>query len=160
MANSSKASKKIMNMVYGLGASVVIIGALFKILHWEIALGSIKLGGGTLLAIGLITEAIIFAISAFEPVDAGYDWSRVFPELEGGEPRQLNFSGNAQLPARNDQETQILRESLSEKLDNILKEAHIDANLMNSLAASIRNFEGAAKNIGPAADAVASTRKY
>ena len=101
-------------MVYGLGASVVILGALFKILHWELPLGSIKLGGGTLLAIGLITEAIIFAISAFEPVDTGYDWSRVFPELEGGEPRQLNFSGNAQLPSRNDQETQVLRESLSE----------------------------------------------
>ena len=160
MANSSKSSKKIINMVYGLGASVVILGALIKILHWELPLGSIKLGGGTLLAIGLITEAIIFAISAFEPVDTGYDWSRVFPELEGGEPRQLNFSGNAQLPSRNDQETQVLRESLSDKLDNILREAHIDANLMNSLATSIRNFEGAAKNIGPAADAVASTRKY
>ena len=148
MANSSKSSKKIINMVYGLGASVVILGALFKILHWELPLGAI------------ITEAIIFAISAFEPVDTGYDWSRVFPELEGGEPRQLNFSGNAQLPSRNDQETQVLRESLSEKLDNILREAKIDANLMNSLATSIRNFEGAAKNIGPAADAVASTRKY
>ena len=72
MANSSKSSKKIINMVYGLGASVVILGALFKILHWELPLGSIKLGGGTLLAIGLITEAIIFAISAFEPVDTGY----------------------------------------------------------------------------------------
>ena len=93
-------------------------------------------------------------------MDTGYDWSRVFPELEGGEPRQLNFSGNAQLPSRNDQENQVLRESLSEKLDNILREAKIDANLMNSLAVSIRNFEGAAKNIGPAADAVASTRKY
>lgn len=60
----SKATKKIMNMVYGLGASVVIIGALFKILHWELDLGAIKLGGGALLAIGLITEALIFAISA------------------------------------------------------------------------------------------------
>ena len=158
----SKASKKIMNMVYGLGASVVIIGALFKLLHWEIALGSIKLGGGLLLATGLITEAIIFAIAAFEPVDEGYQWDRVFPELAGGEPRQLNFAGGAapQLNYQNDQETQVLRESLSEKLDNLLKEAHIDAELMNSLAKSIRNFEGAARNIGPAADAVASTQKY
>ena len=159
----SKSSKKIMNMVYGLGASVVILGALFKLLHWEIALGSIKLGGGVLLATGLITEAIIFAIAAFEPVDEGYHWERVFPELAGGEPRQLNFAGGAapqQLGYQNEQETQLLRESLSEKLDNILREAHIDAELMNSLAKSIRNFEGAARNIGPAADAVASTQKY
>ena len=49
-------------MAYGLGASVVIIGALFKILHWEIA-GVVN---GSQLAIGLITEAFIFAISAFE----------------------------------------------------------------------------------------------
>ena len=121
----SKSSKKIMNMIYGLGASVVILGALFKLLHWEIALGSIKLGGGVLLATGLITEAIIFAIAAFEPVEEGYQWDRVFPELAGGEPRQLNFAGGAapQLNYQNDQETQVLRESLSEKLDNLLKEA-------------------------------------
>ena len=159
----SKSSKKIMNMIYGLGASVVILGALFKLLHWEISLGSIKLGGGVLLATGLITEAIIFAIAAFEPVEEGLHWERVFPELAGGEPRQLNFAGGAapqQLGYQNEQETQLLRESLSEKLDNILKEAHVDAELMNSLAKSIRNFEGAARNIGPAADAVASTQKY
>ena len=159
----SKSSKKIMNMVYGLGASVVILGALFKLLHWEISLGSIKLGGGVLLATGLITEAIIFAIAAFEPVEEGLHWERVFPELSGGEPRQLNFAGGAapqQLGYQNEQETQLLRESLSEKLDNILREAHVDAELMNSLAKSIRNFEGAARNIGPAADAVASTQKY
>ena len=161
MANSTRSSKKIINMVYGLGASVVILGALFKILHWELPLGGVKVGGGTLLAVGLITEAIIFAISAFEPVDAGYDWSLVFPELAGGEPKQLNFNGAPQLGSqRTEQETQMIKESLSQKLDDILREAHVDANLMNSLAVSIRNFEGAAKNIGPAADAVASTRKY
>ena len=66
-------------MAYGLGASVVIIGALFKILHWEFG----PLTGGLLLAIGLITEALIFAISAFEPVDDEYDWSLVYPELNG-----------------------------------------------------------------------------
>ena len=67
-------------MAYGLGASIVIIGALFKILHWELG----PLNGGILLAIGLITEAIIFAISAFEPVDDDLDWSLVYPELAGG----------------------------------------------------------------------------
>ena len=157
----SKATKKIMNMVYGLGASVVIIGALFKILHWELPLGAIKLGGGTLLAIGLITEALIFAISAFEPVEEGYDWAVVFPELAGGQPRQLGFAGEqAQVPSKSNVETQAIKESLSEKLDGILKEAKVDAELMQSLAKSIRNFEGAAKEIAPVADAMASTHKY
>lgn len=55
----SKSTKKLFNMAYGLGASIVILGALFKILHWELNIGAFTLGGGTLLAIGLITEAII-----------------------------------------------------------------------------------------------------
>ncbi len=66
-----------MNMVYGLGASVVILGALFKIMHWPF--------GNLMLIIGLIVEAIVFAVSAFEPVDDDVDWSLVYPELAGGE---------------------------------------------------------------------------
>ncbi|PKA98934.1 protein involved in gliding motility GldL [Flavobacteriaceae bacterium MAR_2009_75] len=144
----SKSTKKLFNMAYGLGASVVIIGALFKILHWELG----PLNGGVLLAIGLITEALIFAISAFEPVDDEYDWSLVYPELAGAESQ-----------GRKTNEAVEIKEaeaSLSAKLDNLLKEAGVDANLMESLGSSIRNFEGAAKGIAPTVDAMESTRKY
>ncbi|WP_149276779.1 type IX secretion system motor protein PorL/GldL [Pareuzebyella sediminis] len=143
----SKSTKKLFNMAYGLGASVVIIGALFKILHWEFG----PLTGGLLLAVGLITEALIFAISAFEPVDDEYDWSLVYPELAGG---QSNARGN-ELAEIKEAET-----SLSAKLDDLLKEAGVDANLMESLGSSIRNFEGAAKGIAPTVDAMESTKKY
>ncbi|NNE77453.1 MAG: gliding motility protein GldL [Pricia sp.] len=143
----SKSTKKLFNMAYGLGASVVIIGALFKILHWEFG----PLTGGLLLAVGLITEALIFAISAFEPVDDEYDWSLVYPELSGG---QSNGKSNDAL------EIKEAESSLSAKLDNLLKEAGVDANLMESLGDSIRNFEGAAKGIAPTVDAMESTKKY
>ena len=116
----SKSTKKLFNMAYGLGASVVIIGALFKILHWELG----PLNGGVLLAIGLITEALIFAISAFEPVDDELDWSLVYPELAGEAP-----AAKKKVIV---EETQT-EGMLSQKLDNLLKEAHIDAELMNSL---------------------------
>ncbi|MFM1879329.1 MAG: gliding motility protein GldL [Bacteroidota bacterium] len=144
----SKSTKKLFNMAYGLGASVVIIGALFKILHWEFG----PLTGGLLLAIGLITEAVIFAIGAFEPVEDEFDWSLVYPELAGGE------SDN-----RRKKEAQEAKEAeglLSQKLDELLREANIDASLMNSLGESIRNFEGAAKGIAPTTDAMRSTQKY
>ena len=142
----SKSTKKLFNMAYGLGASVVIIGALFKILHWEFG----PLTGALLLAVGLITEALIFAISAFEPVDDEYDWSLVYPELTGG------MSGS-----KNDvQDAKEAEGILSRKLDELLKEANIDANLMESLGESIRNFEGAAKGIAPSVDAMESTKKY
>jgi gliding motility-associated protein GldL len=143
----SKSTKKLMNMAYGLGASVVIIGALFKILHWELG----PLNGGILLAIGLITEALIFAIAAFEPVDDEYDWSLVYPELAGGEAQERQ---NLQA------EIAEAETSLSKKLDELLKAANIDSELMHSLGDSIRNFEGAAKGIAPTANAIESTQKY
>jgi len=143
----SKSTKKLFNMAYGLGASVVIIGALFKILHWELG----PLNGGILLAIGLITEALIFAVSAFEPVDDEYDWSLVYPELSGG---ASSGKSNEAL------EVKEAEASLSKKLDNLLAEAGVDASLMESLGSSIKNFEGAAKGIAPTVDAMESTRKY
>lgn len=143
----SKSTKKLFNMAYGLGASVVIIGALFKILHWEFG----PLTGGLLLAVGLITEALIFAISAFEPVEDEFDWSLVYPELAGG----ATNGKNNEMAELKETET-----SLSKKLDNLLEEAGIDASLMESLGSSIKNFEGAAKGIAPTVDAMESTKKY
>lgn len=143
----AKSSKKLFNMAYGLGASIVILGALFKILHWELG----PLNGGLLLAIGLITEAIIFAISAFEPVDDDLDWSLVYPELGGG-------AGVTRKSVKEQPEdTQGL---LSKKLDDMLKDARIDAELMSSLTTSIRSFEGATKSMAPTAEAMSSTKKY
>jgi len=105
-----------------------------------------------MLIIGLITEALVFAVSAFEPVDDELDWSLVYPELAGGpgSPRE-------QALIEENKETEA---SLSRKLDDLLREAKIDANLMTSLGDSIRNFEGAAKSISPTVDAMASQRKY
>ncbi|AZQ42726.1 type IX secretion system motor protein PorL/GldL [Nonlabens ponticola] len=148
----SKGTKKLFNMAYGLGAAIVIVGALFKILHWELPLGFYTLTGGDLLAIGLLTEAAIFAISAFEPVDDDLDWSLVYPELAGG---------TASAKAKNQlQETAEAESMLSKKLDEMLKEAKVDAALMESLGTSIRSFEGAAKGMAPTAEAMSSTKKY
>ncbi len=139
MANS-KASKKLMNMVYGLGAAVVILGALFKIMHWPF--------GNQMLIIGLVTEALVFTVSAFEPVDDELDWSLVYPELSGGNKKDKK------------QADATPEGLLSKKLDDMLKEARVDSNLMSSLGDSIRNFEGAAKNISPTVDAIQGTKKY
>jgi gliding motility-associated protein GldL len=144
----SKATKKVFNMAYGIGASVVIIGALFKILHWDFGYG---LSGNNLLMIGLIVEAAIFFISAFEPVEDELDWSLVYPELAGGQA--ANVKGGKEEP----QDAQGL---LSKKLDEMLKEAKLDGELMESLGNSIRSFEGAAKGIAPTAEAMSSTKKY
>lgn len=136
----SKNKKKLFNMAYGLGASVVILGALFKIAHWP--------GGTTILTIGMIVEAAVFALSAFEPVEDEYDWTKVYPELAGGEGQGRELI---------EQEPQAM---LSQKLDDMLKEANLDSEKMSRLASSIENFAGAAENIKPAADSITATSKY
>ena len=141
MAGSLK-QKKFMNMVYGLGAAVVLIGALFKILHFSIG----PLTGGLMLTIGLLTEAGIFIFSAFEAVEEDLDWSLVYPELSGGEATGSKGGSNS--------------EGLSDKLDAMLEEAQLDSAKMGRLADSIQSFAGAAENIAPAANSVAATSAY
>ncbi|GGE96426.1 gliding motility protein GldL [Flavobacterium limi] len=140
-------SKKAMNFAYGMGAAVVIIGALFKITHFEIG----PLTGTLMLSIGLVTEALIFALSAFEPVEDELDWTLVYPELANGQPKKK--ADKVETPT----DAQGL---LSQKLDAMLKEAKIDGELMSSLGNSIKNFEGAAKAISPTVDSIAGQKKY
>ena len=140
-------SKQKMNFAYGMGAAVVIIGALFKITHLEFGF----ITGNLMLTIGLIVEALIFALSAFEPVDDELDWTLVYPELANGEARKKVAITEVPSDAQG---------MLSQKLDAMLKEAKIDGELMVSLGNSIKNFEGAAKSIMPTADSIASTKKY
>jgi len=136
-------NKKIMNFAYGMGAAVVIVGALFKIQHWT--------GASELLVVGLLTEAFIFGLSAFDKPDEELDWTLVYPELAGGE---------AKPKAKKTADASDADGLLSQKLDTMLKEAKIDGELMASLGNSIKNFESAAKGIAPTVDSLASTKKY
>jgi gliding motility-associated protein GldL len=139
-------SKKAMNFAYGMGAAIVILGALFKIAHFEFGF----LTGTVMLTVGLVTEAIIFALSAFEPVEDELDWTLVYPELAGGQ-------GNKKALVEDPKDAQGI---LSQKLDAMLKEAKIDGELMSSLGNSIKNFEGAAKAISPTVDSISAQKKY
>jgi len=141
-------SKQTMNFAYGMGAAVVIIGALFKITHLEFGV----ITGNLMLTIGLVVEAGIFALSAFEPVEKDLDWSLVYPELNDGEARKK--------AAKVEAPTEDAQGLLSKKLDAMLKDAKIDGELMSSLGNSIKNFESAAKAISPTVDSIASTKKY
>jgi gliding motility-associated protein GldL len=138
----SRSYKKVMNFVYGMGAAVVIIGALFKIQH--ISYGFLT--GGLMLTIGLLVEAAVFAISAFDTPEEDFDWTKVYPELNGeglASEEKLGADG-----------------LLSQKLDTLLQEAKIDSALMDSLGASMKNFQNAAEGLSSTSESVASTNKY
>lgn len=137
----STTKKKLFNYAYGIGAAVVIVGALFKIQHWPY--------GSEMLTIGMAVEALVFFLSAFEPVDEDLDWSLVYPELVG-----------ADALVNEEKELVDAEGMLSQKLDTMLKDAKLDAELMKSLGDSILNFKGAAENIEPAVNSIAATNKY
>jgi len=151
MAKQSKGMKKFFHMSYSIGASIVILGALFKILHMSLKLGPIELSGGTLLMIGLGTEAVIFFLSAFEPVEEDLDWSKVYPELAGGESAEK---------LEESFEIQEAQGMLSQKLDTMLADAKLDSSMMERLGQSIQSFSGAAEQIQPAVDSISATNKY
>jgi gliding motility-associated protein GldL len=93
-----------------------------------------------------VTEAIIFGISAFEKPEEEYDWSLVYPQLKSG-----SASGGAPDSPEG---------LLSKRIDALLNEAKVDAQLMKRLADSIENFEALAKQIQPSVEALSQTERY
>jgi gliding motility-associated protein GldL len=133
----------IMPKVYGIGAAVVILGALFKILHLP--------GANEMLFIGLTTEAIIFFLSAFEPRHNDPDWSRVYPELAedfDGEPtRRLTTQPNG-------------NGSITKKLDQMLESNKIGPELIQSLGQGMQSLAVNAKQMANLSNAAVATEEY
>ncbi|MDG1384852.1 MAG: gliding motility protein GldL, partial [Flavobacteriaceae bacterium] len=127
----------ITNMVYGLGAAIVIVGALFKIQHWPFA--------SAILTAGMIVEALVFTWSAFEKQSDDLDWTIAYPELSGG---------SAKAKADNEETAEGV---LTKKLDSLLKEAKIDGALVTSLGESIRDLNSAATGMG---GSMGASQKY
>ncbi len=123
---ASKMFKNIMKFVYGWGGAIVIVGALFKILHLK--------GADVMLVIGLLTEAGIFFISAFEPLHEEIDWTLVYPELALGHADDDDLH---ELPESSD-------ETVVEQLDNMLAKAKIEPELIESLGTGMRNLSDSA----------------
>lgn len=134
----SKSWKNFMKYVYGWGASVVIIGALFKLEHYP--------GASAMLIIGLGTEAIIFFFSAFDPLQEEYDWSLVYPELAedfDGTERSIDGSKSGLTP--------------TQELDHMLADAKIGNDLIESLGSGMRNLAETANNMNNLGDTAGAT---
>lgn len=127
--------RNFMAKLYGLGASVVILGALFKINHYA--------GADIMLIVGLGTESLIFFFSAFEPPHVEPDWSLVYPELAGmyHEP-----GGGHKKP--------------TEELDDLLSEAKIGPELIASLGTGLRKMSDNASRLADISDAASVTNEY
>ncbi|MFH0999929.1 MAG: gliding motility protein GldL [Bacteroidota bacterium] len=145
----SRGFKNLMAKLYGIGASIVIIGALFKITHIPYA--------DEMLFVGLTTEAIIFFFSAFEPPHVEPDWSLVYPELAGMYHNVNQMADD--YPGYNDDlsESDL---SVTQQLDNLLAEAKIDGALIESLGSGLRNLSRSAENMNQLSDAAAANTDF
>lgn len=132
----------IMPKVYGIGAAVVILGALFKIMHWP--------GAGAMLTIGLLTEAGIFIISAFQPVHLDPDWAKVYPQLaEEDEDHEYISEGEKATPA-----------NLTKKLDSMMAGANITEDTISKLGQGLNSFSDNAAKLSKLGDASVATTEY
>lgn len=134
----SKRWKVLMGYVYGWGASLVLIGALFKLQHWN--------HSGIMLTIGLMTEAFIFFISAFEPPMEQPDWTRVYPELqddyellEASDETHANIKGS---------------------FDALLSSTNITPELLGKIGKSLVDLSNTASGISDISSATLATDIY
>jgi gliding motility-associated protein GldL len=135
----------IMPKVYGIGAAVVIIGALFKILHLE--------GANAMLMIGLSVEAGIFFLSAFEPKHEEPDWSKVYPELAEDYEGPVN-------PTATRISNKPAGDSPLLKIDEMLKTAKVDQNLLDNLGKGLNNLATSAAQMSNLSNAAVATNEY
>src|SRR5690554_4819905 len=142
---SNKFYSDIMPKIYGIGASIVILGAMFKILDWA--------GGNLMIGVGLTTEAIIFFLSAFEPKHKEVDWTKVYPELAG---ESAGYAPTAS-PARG---RAVVADGATQKFDEMLEKAKIGPELIESLGKGIQNLATSAERMGTIADAAVATNDY
>lgn len=152
----SKGYKTFMAYLYGWGAAVVIIGALFKIMHWP--------GANMMLIAGMGVEGVIFFLSAFEPPHKEWDWSLVYPELAGmidesGLEGEVEYDedGNPIAKAAN---LPVSQDPLTAKLDKMLEEANITPELIDRLGQGMKNLADSANAMNNMASVTAATDKF
>jgi gliding motility-associated protein GldL len=138
--------KTIMPKVYGIGAAVVIVGALFKILHLT--------GADQMLMVGLLVEAAIFFLSAFEPPHKDPDWSKVYPELSE------DFEGAPATPTVRKAGAPAAGDSALLRIDDMLKNAKVDQNLLDNLGKGLTNLATSASQMSNLANAAVATNDY
>lgn len=136
--------KKFMAKLYGWGASVVIIGALFKIQHWKFA--------GLFLTLGLCTEAIIFFFSAFEPLHEELDWTLVYPELAG-------MSEQDEMEEMKELGTGFGGRPV-ERIENLLGEASLNEDTLKNIGSGLQKLNVAAAGIAEISGATAATQEF
>ncbi len=140
----TKTFKSLKNMLFGVGAAVVIVGAWAKILHLSFA--------NVMLTVGLLTEAIIFTISGLLPPEPDYYWEKYYPGLDQYDSEASAASAVA-VSAGN-------KKSISAEMDKMLEAAKVDQNLVTRFGDNLKNFADNVGKLGNLADATVASNDF
>lgn len=141
----SSSWKNFMAKLYGFGASVVIIGAMFKIMHWP--------GAGIMLVGGLSTEAIIFFFSAFEPLHEEVDWTLVYPELAG-------ITDDDEMENYKESVTSSRGNVVLEKFENLFEQSTLSPETLEKLGEGFAKLNNTAGRLSDISEATAATQAF
>lgn len=138
--------KNFMAKLYGIGAAIVIVGALFKIMHWP--------GASLMLIFGLGTEAVIFFFSAFEPIHEEIDWSLVYPELAG-----ISEDDEIEISDKKKQQQQVSSGNSLVKFDEMLEKAG-GANLFTKFGTNLEKLNTTVSELSDVSNATVATNEF
>lgn len=129
-----------MPKIYGIGAAVVIVGAMFKIMHWA--------GANEMLVLGLSTEALIFFFSAFQPMPHEPEWHKVYPQLgdDWQDPHTAEDHPNDELPAKS--------------LNEMMSDADINQDMIDRLGTGLQRLSESTEHLRDLSDAAGATTEY
>lgn len=144
----SEGYKKFMVKLTGIGASVILVGALFKIQHYP--------GASIMLIIGLLTEAVIFFLSAFEPLHEEIDWTLAYPELAGLEDIEEGIDNEIVSRKKNAKEGPYALE----RFDELLENSNLGSEIFDKLGEGLNNLSSTVGNMNDITNATVATDKY
>jgi len=130
--------------VTSVGAALVVVGALFKIMHWP--------GSGTMLTVGLLTEAFIFLLGVFQPSpppEAHYNWEKVYPELGG--------AAEAKMPAKKDNTKSV---SAMASIDKMLAESNLNADTFKSFGVGMKQLNDSVGKMKDVSNVAVASDEY
>ena len=121
----TSAGKRVKNVIIGVGAAVVMMGALFKLQHWP--------GAGPMLIAGLSTEAFIFALQGILPPHKDYYWEKMYPGIDVSPEEEEMRKGKHVAEGHGK-----AGGSITQQLDDMLEQANIEQDLLDRLRSEPR----------------------
>ncbi len=138
--------KRLKNLIIGAGASVVLVGALFKIMHWE--------GADFMLMVGMLTEAFLFLMLGLLPPHADYYWEKIYPDLNVAPEVEEAKSGKKVHKMADP------KESVTRQLDKMLEDSKVEPVMIERLGENLKRLGENIEKLGDVQDAALNTNEY